>query len=637
MTASLRSAGALLLAFSLIAPPAWAGSFAKPARKRSQQVQVTGKLERAAQAKLPSAAARERLPSSLPAVQLPGAKATPRFVPAATPAPSRKRPGRTKTNPREDAAPQGVARPQIDRFSPIKPAAGDKPGKATGPAGALGAGGSMSEAPTRDADGNFRFGNGQGVPGSDPQGRPGKIAADGSIHYVDGTRVTHDPVTGDTKATRPGQPSTVWRGTRRDDDGAIRFHDGTRVPGTDASGTPGKIQGDGSISYSDGTRITHDPVGGDTKAVGPNGVTVWHRGDGAADGEHTPGGFGPAGDEASGHDTTWNDEQGAFDFGDGYGAPARDSNGSLGKINGDGTVGYADGTVFDHDRQTGDTKIHHGDGSVSVWGGNDARYGGGHQGGTRYNRDQGAFDFGDGYGAPATDASGTPGKVNSDGTISYSDGTWVSHDTESGDTKVVRPDGSVDVYSGDDERYEGSSSSSDSSSSSSSDSSSSDSSSNDTSSDSSSSDSDSDSSSDSSSSDSDADSSDTDAAADKPASEDTKGTKGYTPGPGWTGGETGTNQDSDKRWLKNIDIVGNPGPNGGVAGGDPNASPDPVPTSIGPGANPGDGQWAPSPWRNGPPLPGSEGVLINPNPVDAPATGGDGPPPGLPEPPVHTR
>jgi hypothetical protein len=246
------------------------------------------------------------------------------------------------------------------------------------------------------------------VRATDPSGRAGKVQRDGSITYSDGTRVSHDPASGESQIVHADGTTTRTNANdpRRDGDSYV-YGDGVRVRAVDPSGKLGQPQANGSIRYSDGTTVSHDVRSGDTKIVHADGsveVTT----------ANTP--------HREGSHYVWSDGQRAV---------ATDRNGAAGKIAADGTIVYGDGSRVSHDVRTGDSKIVHADGSVETVPGNLPQRSGGN------------YSWSDGASAPANDPSGNPGKMGGDGWIVYSDGSMVSHDPVSGDSKVVHADGSM--------------------------------------------------------------------------------------------------------------------------------------------------------------------------------------------------
>lgn len=264
-----------------------------------------------------------------------------------------------------------------------------------------------SSAPRREGT-SFIYSDGTRVRASDPSGHEGKVQRDGSISYSDGTRVSHDPVTGESKIFHAD--GTVTRANpnepRRDGDEFV-YGDGVRVRAVDPSGKTGEVRPGGSIRYSDGTELSHDTRTGDTKIVHADGsVEVTTPNTPHRDGEN-------------------------FVWSDGQRARATDPNGNPGMVQADGSIAYSDGSRVSHDVRSGDSKIVHADGRVETIPG----------GGPQRSGDY--YSWSDGVRAPATDPSGTPGRVGGDGWISYSDGTTISHDPVSGDSKIVRPDGTM--------------------------------------------------------------------------------------------------------------------------------------------------------------------------------------------------
>jgi len=272
--------------------------------------------------------------------------------------------------------------------------------------------------------------------------------------YIYGRRSREHPSGGG--GTAGGQGGTHFDSST----GTIGFGDGTHVPGTDHSGTPGTINSDGTVDYSDGTHVVHDTATGETTITHPDGsTTTQHRGDGTPTGEyvaaHSSGG---GGGTATGHGRTrFDSSTGTIGFGDGTHVPGTDSSGTPAKINPDGSVDYSNGTHVVHDTATGETTITHPDGSTTTQHRGDGTPTGeyvaahpsggggtaGGQGGTHFDSSTGTVGFGDGTHVPGTDHSGTPAKINPDGSVDYSDGTHVVHDTTTGETTFTHPDGST--------------------------------------------------------------------------------------------------------------------------------------------------------------------------------------------------
>ncbi len=267
-------------------------------------------------------------------------------------------------------------------------------------------------------DGYFVYSDGTKVRATDPSGQTGKVNPDHSISFSDGTHVSHDTKTGVTIVDHPDGTRTITdpNAPKATPDGNITWSDGYRVRGSDPSGNAGHVNGDGSVSYSDGTRVSHDVNSGETKIVGADGsVTVTDKTSPALGG-------------------------GAYTYSDGYRVPSSDPNGEAGHLNRDNSITYADGTRVSHDPVSTDTKIFHPDGTVTLLPGGT---GGGHTSGATGVDSDGNLMWSDGFGVPAHDPNGGEGHEIGNGWIGYPDGTMVSHDTNSGDTKIVHPDGSV--------------------------------------------------------------------------------------------------------------------------------------------------------------------------------------------------
>ena len=272
---------------------------------------------------------------------------------------------------------------------------------------AVPASGNKSSGPVR-AGTSFLFPDGTRVRAADPSGHEGKVQSDGSIKYADGLRVSHDPVSGESKLIdKDGSVTRVNPSDPRRSGDSYVFGDGVRARAVDPNGKAGEVQGNGSIRYSDGTVLSHDVRSGDTKIVHADGsVEVTSPNSPHRDGNY-------------------------FVWSDGQRAVSTSPSGAAGKVDASGTVTFPDGTSISHDVRSGDSKIVHADGSVDVTHGNVPQQTGDY------------FTWSDGQRAPARDPSGNAGKAGGDGWIVYSDGSMVSHDPVSGDSKIVHSDGSL--------------------------------------------------------------------------------------------------------------------------------------------------------------------------------------------------
>lgn len=265
--------------------------------------------------------------------------------------------------------------------------------------------------------------DGTRIPATSPQGASGGINSDGSVSYSDGTRVEHNDDTGETRITFPdGHVETRQRGdgtsnpdynpelgvSPDNDPGhappprydaeqdAYIYGDNTGVKASH-NGQRGAVQDNGDILYGDGTRYSHDAGTGRTVVTHADGSTdVYDNqrqhsqdGPGIHHGHlHTGPGVDTTASDDGGTDvhdrqtgTTahfgggwvagagmgsakYDNKTDTFDFGDGTHVPAS-HNGVAGKINGDGSVEYSDGTRVEHNNASGETRITHPDGSVS--------------------------------------------------------------------------------------------------------------------------------------------------------------------------------------------------------------------------------------------------------------------------------
>lgn len=200
-----------------------------------------------------------------------------------------------------------------------------------------------SDVPRRVGD-NIIYRDGTRVRALDPLGRPGRINADGSVTYPDGTRVAHNSDTGFTSITTPdGNVSRTNVRTPGVSGSEFVWNDGMRAPATDPSGGRGTVQPDGTIAYPDGTRISHDPRTGMTETTRPDGTTSSNRWSGAR-----------------------RDDSGTWRWNDGTGAPGTDPGGGAGSENGDGWIRYPDGTLISHHAGTGESKYVRSDGTVTL-------------------------------------------------------------------------------------------------------------------------------------------------------------------------------------------------------------------------------------------------------------------------------
>lgn len=184
--------------------------------------------------------------------------------------------------------------------------------------------------------------------------------------------------------------------------------DGTRVRATDPAGRAGSVQSDGSIRWADGTQVRHDLATGETRITHADGrVEVTSANAPRREGD-------------------------TFVWSDGTRVRARDPAGREGQVKDGGWVVFQDGTRVSHDVRSGDTKMVHADGRVDVIPG----------GGPRRD-ESGNFVWSDGTRIRGSDDKGNPGRIGADGSVTYADGTRATHDTRSGDTKFVSPDGTV--------------------------------------------------------------------------------------------------------------------------------------------------------------------------------------------------
>jgi len=218
---------------------------------------------------------------------------------------------------------------------------------------------------------------------------------------------------------------------------AFQFPDGTRVRAKGPDGQRGRVNDKGDIEYGDGTIITHDSASGETDVIRPDGShTTYGHGGGASPMASRP---------------KYNSRTDRFEFADGTQVRSRGPDGERGKVNDKGDIVYADGTIITHDDATGETNVIRPDGSHTSYG---RGSGGGSPmaGRPKYDSATGTYEYPDGTRVAGTDPKGRRGRVTDKGDIYYKDGTMVTHDGASGDTTVIRPDGSSSTYHGDGSR-----------------------------------------------------------------------------------------------------------------------------------------------------------------------------------------
>ncbi len=153
-------------------------------------------------------------------------------------------------------------------------------------------------------------------------------------------------------------------------------------------------------------------------------------GTGQTGGGHPGAGVGPSYDA----------KQDAYVFPDGRRVRATDNTGRRGEVQPDGSIRYADGTSVRHDTTTGVTTITKPDGTEV-----EREYRRGNRNEPpQYDATTDTFVFSDGKRVRGTDPNGNRGQVRDDGSIEYSDGTVVTHDTDTGET-IIRQGGSTRV------------------------------------------------------------------------------------------------------------------------------------------------------------------------------------------------
>ncbi len=143
---------------------------------------------------------------------------------------------------------------------------------------------------------------------------------------------------------------------------------------------------------------------------------------------------------------TYDKEAGAYVWGDGTRVRATAPDGSVGKVNEKGDIVYSDGTTVVHG-DDGSVTVHRPDGSSSSYevDRSGAWQPAGRDNQPTYDKEAGAYVWGDGTRVRAAAPDGSLGKVNEKGDIVYSDGTTVVHGDD-GSVTVHRPDGSSQTY-----------------------------------------------------------------------------------------------------------------------------------------------------------------------------------------------
>jgi hypothetical protein len=271
----------------------------------------------------------------------------------------------------------------------------------------------------------------------------------------DGNRTPSAPSASAANARPESQPSNSPKLRR---DGHFQFADGTSVSGTDPNGNRGQINADGSIVYSDGTVVRHDTRTGATTITRPDGSSETRV-------------LGPHGSGVQSQPPQ-RERDGTIRFADGARVPGTDQQGRPGQINADGSVSYPDGTRVSHNSRTGVTTVQQADGTTvtrrGAGDGAERTIQDGRSGmvvsfgrGTAQNDTSagpksdglGYYVFPDGKKIPERDPAGNAGKINDDGSVSYSDGTTVRHDSRSGKTTYER-NGEVYTYNERTHRWE---------------------------------------------------------------------------------------------------------------------------------------------------------------------------------------
>ncbi|HFA59251.1 MAG TPA: hypothetical protein ENJ83_01035 [Rhodospirillales bacterium] len=138
---------------------------------------------------------------------------------------------------------------------------------------------------------------------------------------------------------------------------------------------------------------------------------------------------------------TYDPGRDAFIYPDGRRVRGTDPAGNRGRVREDGSIEYSDGTVVSHDTKTGVTTITRPDGTTET---RTYRRGNRTERPT-YDERTDTYVYSDGMRVRGSDPSGNRGRVREDGSIEYSDGTVVVHDTDTGETIIRRPDGTTRV------------------------------------------------------------------------------------------------------------------------------------------------------------------------------------------------
>ena len=118
------------------------------------------------------------------------------------------------------------------------------------------------------------FAQAGGAAASAPIGQVRSVTGEATVTRADGTVVTHDTRSGDTRVQRPDGRAALLAGRTPPPAGgsSFAFADGTRLRGTDVAGRPARLAPDGTVHYPDGTRATHDTRSGDTRFTAPDGT-----------------------------------------------------------------------------------------------------------------------------------------------------------------------------------------------------------------------------------------------------------------------------------------------------------------------------------------------------------------------------
>lgn len=310
--------------------------------------------------------------------------------------------------------------------------AGSLPGARPTPSSPAPQGGVPRAQPGTSSSGEdvFVLGNGTQVPADLGNGVTGTPNESGGIDYSDGRSAGVDPATGDTvfsngDGSEAGRYTPATPGVGTNPDGSATdtwvMPNGDHVP-RERGGGAGVPNERGGVNYPDGSHTEYDSDTGETVFFDAEGAEIDRSQPRGAYPSHTDNG------------------DSVFVLGNGQTVPRTGPDGRPGTPNDHGGVDYGDGTSVNPSEG----------GRTVVTGGSHGSYIAVEE--STDGNGNATFDLGNGTSVPATGAGGR-GHISESGSgVEYEDGTYVTVDAKTGDTVIMRPDGSSEVMRGSNNR-----------------------------------------------------------------------------------------------------------------------------------------------------------------------------------------